>query len=365
MTYQFSTVFSQYLRFIVILLQLFHCEVLSQSINNGFNVVGGQIYTPGLAIVNSPQPFTPMGGDFLHISIDISGNGRLRPPPNNVDPLSQLFNITLFLTSYDTNKNFTISNGTTRAPPLAPILNQEPGSTVKHVNWAWPGCLVGDGQRAGPDSARGQYNITIHQNYRLNGTDFFTIFNLPISVTNSIPERPSRLNDNPEPGPFDGDGGRISCDLLQNRLLSPGDLRGTTNVPSIQPYLEGPVSISSTDQNQDPIIPGSTTVPGFNNPNSNNPSSNNPNSDDPTANDPQNTQSTNNPQNTQNPSFQSPDSSISPQSGGGRDTGDGFVADSPDGFIGRDLPSRNSGSEDATNSMLMLLFLAGVCFITL
>lgn len=27
-----------------------------------FNIVDGQIYTPGLAIVDAPQPFTPVGG---------------------------------------------------------------------------------------------------------------------------------------------------------------------------------------------------------------------------------------------------------------------------------------------------------------
>jgi hypothetical protein len=28
---------------------------------------------------------------------------------------------------------------------LGNILKQEPGSTVKHVNWIWPDCLVGGG----------------------------------------------------------------------------------------------------------------------------------------------------------------------------------------------------------------------------
>ncbi|KAF3935334.1 hypothetical protein ABW19_dt0208224 [Dactylella cylindrospora] len=72
-----------------------------------FTIIGGQIFTPGLAIVNAPQPFTPLGGrkslfthllciliiseikplniiliitvETLHISIDVSGNGRLPP----------------------------------------------------------------------------------------------------------------------------------------------------------------------------------------------------------------------------------------------------------------------------------------------
>jgi hypothetical protein len=28
----------------------------------GFTIINGQIYTPGLAIIDAPQPFTPEGG---------------------------------------------------------------------------------------------------------------------------------------------------------------------------------------------------------------------------------------------------------------------------------------------------------------
>jgi hypothetical protein len=42
---------------------------------------------------------------------------------------------------------------------------QEPGSTVKHVKWTWPDCLVGDGsqQQQGlgeSETDRGVYNVT-------------------------------------------------------------------------------------------------------------------------------------------------------------------------------------------------------------
>lgn len=30
-----------------------------------FTIVNGQIYTPGLAIVDAPQPYTPLGGGKL------------------------------------------------------------------------------------------------------------------------------------------------------------------------------------------------------------------------------------------------------------------------------------------------------------
>ncbi|KAF9761569.1 hypothetical protein IL306_003774 [Fusarium sp. DS 682] len=84
---------------------------------------------------------------------------------------------------------------------------QEPGSTVKHINWMWPGCLVGDGKPEG-DSDRGVYNISIRQNFRLNGDDHYTIFDIPINVTNSIPE----------------DDDRPSCDELSNEMLSPEEI---------------------------------------------------------------------------------------------------------------------------------------------
>lgn len=34
----------------------------ARSENGGFTIVNGQIFTPGLAILDSPQPFTPLGG---------------------------------------------------------------------------------------------------------------------------------------------------------------------------------------------------------------------------------------------------------------------------------------------------------------
>lgn len=58
--------------------------------------------------------------------------------------------------------NFTITNGTASAnnASLGDIMLQEPGSTVKHVNWFWPDCLVGNGQPKNANSARGVYNVS-------------------------------------------------------------------------------------------------------------------------------------------------------------------------------------------------------------
>ncbi|TVY91386.1 hypothetical protein LAWI1_G004673 [Lachnellula willkommii] len=184
---------------------------------NAQNIVNGQIFTPGIAIVDAPQPNTPLGGDTLQVALDVSSDGQLQLPPYPANPVSAIHNITIYLSSYTTGKNFTISNGTasTGNASLGAIMQQEPGSTVKHVNWVWPDCLVGDGDPTGSNSSRGVYNrqISIRQNFRLNGTDQYTIFDLPIHVTNSIPE----------------EGIRPSCDALNNPLINEVALVASAN----------------------------------------------------------------------------------------------------------------------------------------
>ncbi|KAF1361796.1 hypothetical protein EJ07DRAFT_71286, partial [Lizonia empirigonia] len=212
-------------------------------------LVNGRIFTPGLAIIASPQPNTPMGGDFLHVALDISGDGALPFPPDSRPSAStQFHNVTLFLTSNTINKNFTISNGTTSTPPFANILTQETGSTVKHINFEWPLCLVGDGNDS-QGSARGSYNISIHQSFRLNGSDFYTIFNLPISITNQIEQFPgaSQLLTDPKPGPLSANGGRMDCGMIENNLLSQEDLLKSVTNPNGQPFGEsGTLEIENT-----------------------------------------------------------------------------------------------------------------------
>ncbi|KAK0731742.1 WD40-repeat-containing domain protein [Lasiosphaeris hirsuta] len=203
-----------------------------------FTIAGGQIFTPGLVILDAPQPGTPLGGDLIEVALDVSTNGRMPLPPYAQDSPSQIHNITIFLYSYDTGKNFTITNGTASSnnASLGDIMFQEPGSTVKHVKWTWPDCLVGDGQPVEVDSPRGVYNvcsthpftrllktqltrpqISIRQNFRLNGQDHYTIFDLPILITNRI----------------DQDFSRPSCDALNNPLLTPEQINATAanNIP--------------------------------------------------------------------------------------------------------------------------------------
>jgi hypothetical protein len=189
-----------------------------------------------------------MGGDFLHIALDVSGDGKLPVPPRNVaDPLTQVFNFTLFLTSTVTQKNFTISNLTTSTPPFADILDQESGQTVKHINFEWPECLVGDNNEDEGSTARGDYNISIHQNYRLNGVERYTIFNLPISVTNSIQRFPgaSQLTTKPAPGPLSANGGRMPCALIENPLEDFQTQVNSVNNPPGQPMQDIPLETSA------------------------------------------------------------------------------------------------------------------------
>ncbi|KAF3032965.1 hypothetical protein E8E12_001592 [Didymella heteroderae] len=208
--------------------------------SSAISIINGRIFTPGLAILASPQPNTPMGGDFLHVALDISGDGALPfPPSSNPNAATRLHNITLFLTSRLLGKNFTISNGTSNMAPLTNILEQEEGSTVKHVNFEWPFCLVGDGKDV-QGTARGAYNVSIHQSFRLNDSDFYTIFNLPISITNKIEQFPGaeQLLTNPRPGPLSESGGRMDCGMLENRLLGQDELVASVKNPEAQPFSD-------------------------------------------------------------------------------------------------------------------------------
>ncbi|KAL1896151.1 hypothetical protein Sste5346_004893 [Sporothrix stenoceras] len=224
-----------------------------------FTISNGQIFTPGFVIVDAPQPGTPLGGDFLQVAIDVTADGKLPLPVNLASKSpSIIHNITMFLYSYDTKHNFTISNGTEtgNGASLGPIMLQEITSTVKHVNWVWPDCLVGNGQPIALDSARGVYNISIRQNFRLNGVEHYTIFDLPISVTNEISANASSSFNN---------GVRPSCASLENPLLTPEevDIDGADSVgvlfapgDATQVQVEG----SGTDPTGDGLGPSKPTA---------------------------------------------------------------------------------------------------------
>ncbi|KAF8761633.1 hypothetical protein RHS01_00918 [Rhizoctonia solani] len=111
-------------------------------------LVNGQFYTPGLAISNAPAPGSQYSaGGAIGVSVDVSGNGRL--PISASFPGSTLptafISLNIFLISSQTNTNVTVTSGTQ-------FLEGEPGSTVKHLNFAIPSCLK-----------TGDYNYTYYE----------------------------------------------------------------------------------------------------------------------------------------------------------------------------------------------------------
>src|SRR4051812_43781800 len=83
--------------------------------------------------------------DTLHIALDVTANGRIPQPPYEDNAPNRIHRIDVFLSSYEARRNFTVTNATASAGTVNDILVQEPGSTVKHINWLWPACLSGDG----------------------------------------------------------------------------------------------------------------------------------------------------------------------------------------------------------------------------
>ncbi|KAL7629405.1 hypothetical protein AAE478_000925 [Parahypoxylon ruwenzoriense] len=213
-----------------------------------FTISNGQIFTPGFAVLDAPQPGTPLGGDTIEVALDVTANGKLKLPPYGDDSPSRINNITIFLYSYDTGRNFTITNGTasTNDVSLGDIMQSERGSTVKHVKWNWPACLIGDGKPTNAGGDRGAYNISIRQNFRLNGEDHYTIFDVPVSVTNKI----------------EFTGNNPPCDSVNNPLLTPEEIDaesansiGILFAPGDSIVVQQPSSTDNDDDN-DGIGPG-------------------------------------------------------------------------------------------------------------
>ncbi|KAI0818606.1 hypothetical protein BC629DRAFT_1463146 [Irpex lacteus] len=133
-------------------------------------IVNGQIFTNGLAIVDAPQPGTTLhAGATQSVAIDISGDGHI--PQSAADPNSSLDthydSLEVYLISYESSFNQTISSG-------LDLLTQEPGSTVKHINWVIDRCIK-----------NGNYNLTLYEGSHINGTAHFTITPLPIEIQNT------------------------------------------------------------------------------------------------------------------------------------------------------------------------------------
>ena len=116
-------------------------------------------------------------------------------------------------------------------------MEQEPNSTVKHVNWYWPDCFIREDTDDDDDdddnegSARGETNISIHQSFRWNGTECYTVFDLPISVTNSIEDN----------------GNRTDCASLENERLSSEDVVASVDELPSKPWIGGDAQSGVSD----------------------------------------------------------------------------------------------------------------------
>ncbi|KAH7931148.1 hypothetical protein BV22DRAFT_1027908 [Leucogyrophana mollusca] len=133
-------------------------------------LINGQVFTQGLAIVDSPAPNSnAQAGNNLVIAIDVSGDGRLsqaaQVPGSTLATRFQ--ELQIYLISQDNNFNATVSTG----PGL---LTQESGSTVKHLTWIVPQC-----------TPAGQYNLTFYENSVINNQAYYSITPIPVEITSS------------------------------------------------------------------------------------------------------------------------------------------------------------------------------------
>nr|GAT47864.1 predicted protein [Mycena chlorophos] len=134
--------------------------------------INGQIFTDGLAIIDAPAPnSTEHAGATLPIAIDVSGNGQM-PLAASVPASGRAtgFNsLEIYLVSSQTNLNLTVSSNSS-------LLDGEPTSTVKHLNYGIPQCVPA-----------GNYNLTFYEASTLNSQFIFAITGIPMTIENSSP----------------------------------------------------------------------------------------------------------------------------------------------------------------------------------
>jgi len=206
-------------------------------------LVKGQFFTTGLAISDSPAPQSQTNaGGSLNIAIDLSGDGKLSQeaflPTSNLPSAYQLLNI--YLVSAETNHNFTVSEG----PQL---LQQEPGSTVKHFNWPIPECILS-----------GNYNLTYYELSRINQISYYSITPIPIVIKSQSTSSCSDVGAAaPQP--------QAASPPPQQPWLTPGYSITTTPLsPSSTPNGNGSQSgaapFTSTPSNSAPSNSGTVTI---------------------------------------------------------------------------------------------------------
>jgi len=150
-------------RWRLLTLSLLPLPVLSQYSN-------GQFFTPGLAIVSSPQPSSQEHvGSTLSIAIAVGGNqGQIQnfSPGSSSSSGTGYDNLELFLISSQHNINISVATD---------ILDQDQnGGNVKHVDYQIPTCVPS-----------GNYNLSLYETSRFNNNAIFVITQVPINIQNS------------------------------------------------------------------------------------------------------------------------------------------------------------------------------------
>ncbi|CUA73937.1 hypothetical protein RSOLAG22IIIB_01458 [Rhizoctonia solani] len=162
-------------------------------------------------------------GGAIGVSVDVSGNGRLPTSasvPGSTLPTS-FISLNIFLVSSQTKTNITVSSGTQ-------FLEGEPGSTVKHLDFAIPSCLKS-----------GDYNYTYYEVSRINGATYFSITPIPIFILNNQsgdescngstePEAQPQPSSPPPEQPFLGAGFSLTTGFSQG--VAPTGVQNTVTV---------------------------------------------------------------------------------------------------------------------------------------
>ncbi|KAL5535317.1 hypothetical protein ACEPAF_3411 [Sanghuangporus sanghuang] len=175
----------------------------------------GQFFTKALAISNAPFPGSPQhAGSNLVISVELSGDGKIDQSlfvPGSGAP-TRYDSLEIYLVSAQTRSNFTVSNGST-------LLTQEPGSTVKHLNWPLPSCM-----------SPGIYNLTYYESSHINNEAFFSV--TPSTVSNPLQDQP-QLDSAPTINPYeDPDSGLTGSGNSNSNEGMPTITIGSSGLPT-------------------------------------------------------------------------------------------------------------------------------------
>ncbi|KDQ63760.1 hypothetical protein JAAARDRAFT_203154 [Jaapia argillacea MUCL 33604] len=215
-------------------------------------LVNGQVFTNGLAILDAPAPQSVQhAGSNMPIAIDISGDGKLSQAasvPGSGLPTS-FDTLEIYLVSSQAKLNITVSSGPT-------LLTQESGSTVKHLNWPIPNCLPS-----------GSYNFTLYESSHFNGSPYFSITPVPISIentnvngsctdVNTLLAQPQPSSPPPQ-NPWLGASGPITVTIGPSGIMLPSTMK-TVTIPQATTVTMVMVSLETITSTS--ITAGSTEV---------------------------------------------------------------------------------------------------------